>query len=371
MNRYQLTITVEEDLLLASVPAGGNEAVSLPYVPGTVLRGALARPHAPGPSMVPDDAFRKAFLSAKILFLDALPYKTEWGVAQWLPSCAMSCKHCGGFRTGPELRHGMFSRFETIPDGEVCPLCNAPLERQSGFYFRMGARFARADIPLHFEAHNELDDNTRKTVEGALYTEFRVPRGTVFMSELRFLEEPDTLDPGRLLPRPGESTQVRLGRSKATAALRCDDHPGADPLEELQEVGEEGICYLMLSSIALVEDSWGRAFRRFDQDTLAAMLLTDTGKLGLQLFDAGEQYTRYCWVSGFNAAQGLPKCRELGLAPGSCGAFLVTDINLARASLTALLTGGGGYRTNEGFGQVLLNPPFLKGWADEERKHGR
>ena len=362
MTRWSVFITAESDLLLPQVPGGGNETRSLPYIPGSVLRGALASRHVLRPGDVPDPAFLATYCSPDVIFIDAFPF-TDSGAVHRLPLSARTCKRRPGFRplgantTDGNVSHGVWDEFE---DGRVeCPACSASLEPCSGWWYyadRESNELKRWEGTLRQESHTEIEDDTGHAKEGVLFTELRIPRGRKFAGEIRVLTDHPT--PKEFLSLPvNASINLYVGRrgGRVSVEWATEDR---DPAQDVDGLRENDIVKLVLRSPAIVEDDFGRPLRRFDAQTLAALLgRTQDDGVGLEYL--GQQYSAPHWVHGWNAAHGMPKARELALAAGSCAAFSVRDQAEAATSLRTLLHRGGGFRTNEGFGQVAMNPPFF------------
>jgi len=343
---WSIHLKAETDLLLTDTSRVGNVLASAAIVPGSTLRGALASFHAPPPGAVPTADFLAAFFSPQVVFTDAYPTNPRnYRDAVAVPLSATTCNLSRGFLHDPG-GHGVYDRFTR--EHSRCQLCEQPMEAYRGLVYPpdQGGAPRACQVGLIQRPHNEIGAEGR-TRDAALFTELRLPRGTVLHGEIR-LAAPvalleDWLDGGpRVLP-----LGRRGGRARATFTLDEDWRP--EGIEDLDE-GIDSVR-LVLTSPAILEDGFGRSLRRFDDLALAALAGRAPWDTGLELF---EQFSALRQVGGWNAAHRLPKTVDLALDRGSCGFFLVTDLVKARQTLESLLTFGGGARTWEGFGQVAL-----------------
>ncbi|HID08331.1 MAG TPA: CRISPR-associated RAMP protein Csx10, partial [Armatimonadetes bacterium] len=136
MERLKVTIKARAPLCFSERRPAGQFRESTEYVPGTVLRGAVAM------LMLQDGrgnskAFQELFDGRRpAVFTNAYPAPCV------LPATAMSCKAEGGFRT--ENKHGIIDTlierlcFEALkPAGMLyapkCSHCGMRMERHTGF----------------------------------------------------------------------------------------------------------------------------------------------------------------------------------------------------------------------------------------------
>jgi len=356
MKQWIIHLEAKSDLLIPSLPTGGNESESVSFIPGSALRGAFAAGRAPGHGSQPDDGFAAAFLSPHVVFCDAVPVPVGSGAAfRPVPLSAMTCKRRPGFPA--DEGHGVYGRFRG-PCPPECPECRAPMERFAGWYSRSDGQLRSFSPSFAQQAHVGLDDHTGQAAEGALFTEFRIPRETKLEGAIRLLSdeehEIESLEQYLGL-RAGADDTLYVGRGGGRVKAWFSTS-NQDPTSGLSELRDGQLVELVLESPAIVQDDFGRCLRSLDVNALAAMLHIQPAALGLRCV---KHYAFTHWVWGWNGAHDLPKPRDLALARGSCGVFEVTDAKSAKSNLESLLTRGGGFRTNEGFGQVAVADPEI------------
>jgi CRISPR-associated protein Csx10 len=172
---FKLTLTAESPLSFSQSKPGGIFQRSLPYIPGSALRGTLAGQLLAGACadhrahhFDPDCDFCRIFLGPEAaVFTNAYPVKLKGraegeppvadGMVEVLPATAVSCKQKGGFQplnfhalredVKADPSHGVFDTlidrlcWETLqPAGLVysptCPVCGGRVKVFGGFYVR-------------------------------------------------------------------------------------------------------------------------------------------------------------------------------------------------------------------------------------------
>ncbi len=203
---FRLIITAESPLSFSQNKPGGIFQSSLPYVPGSALRGALAGRLLRGSHAAHKDhqfdegcGFCQVFLGpGAAVFTNAYPARDPGEEIEVLPATAVSCKQKSGFllseaaleKEGDESDppHGVFDTlidrlcWETLePAGLVyhpsCPVCRERVEAYGGFY----TRHAHGDHADHYHKR-EVDQrlltrvaiNRRRMVaeDGLLYSPY-------------------------------------------------------------------------------------------------------------------------------------------------------------------------------------------------------
>lgn len=382
-------LAIEVTLKSPIVPGGrkptGQTIQSIQHVPGGLLRGAVAdRWLADSEAGEPDDDFREVFLSS-----DAGIFRNCYPGASVLPATAIGCKDFAGFPAADDTeKHDIFDTLlERLVAEEAnmlynptCPHCddNGRVEAQSGFYAqsdegcekrilntRLLTRVAinrqrkvAADELLY--NLNAIDPLSVKGEKISLYGSARIPSALVS-------KVADTLQ--KQVRRLGGGSSRGLGRVCVEVNRRSD----ADSLEQrisdfntalekiwqtyssLPHVNMKAFTRtyfsIALQSDAILQENWQSSM------TLTAEMLQEmTGCMAevtlIRSFASSD------YVSGWNAAWGLPKETDLTTRIGSVFVFHVTDIDTWIPALETLEEIGVGNRREEGFGQILICDPF-------------
>jgi len=381
---YRLAVTVylREPLLIAQHALAGNQFEARPLIPGSALRGALARRVAQRYELEPGqgayDDFVSLFFRDAVRFPTLLPARISGNgllPAIMAPRDLVTCSIYPDFAAGEGHGHWFLTR-----EGPTeCVTCGQPPH---------GARVKLAAVedflPLQsrpeafrplaqVEMHPSIDrESKRVRREGGLYSYLALEAGQYFVGEMTCANE----DAWRALcemaglPGEGEPVPLRLGRARGRGHGQALVHfrplaktalsPWvAKPLGArvpLTDGRLAGPLVMTLLTDTILTDAWGRCQTGFSPEVLRQ-------ELGLPGLEVGQAFCATRPVDGFNDYLGLPRSRDLALAAGS-------SVSLRLASTPAdLLTllekverEGIGLRRNEGFGVVAFNHPVYQDW---------
>ena len=201
-SHIKVTIKAEGPLLFSERKPGGIFQQSLPYVPGSVLRGALAALELGGqkhelPHEGEDCQFCQLFLNdGAAVFTNAYPVRDSTDEVQVLPATAVSCKNNSGFlppmsvsgKKDKDSPHGVFdtlierfcwemlqpSAFVYSPN---CPVCRGRVEAYKGFYVRhnhgdYGAHYHKRDVDQRLLTRVAINRRRMVAEDGLLYSPF-------------------------------------------------------------------------------------------------------------------------------------------------------------------------------------------------------
>jgi CRISPR-associated protein Csx10 len=305
-----VTVTARQPLALGVASEVSFFTDSHPYVPGSVLRGALAAAWIAdyGPPAAGTDHAREF----QRLFDGAIRFGPLYPVGSHrTPLSVLRCK----YPINPGCAAAAVdAAFEAVGP---CPGCDRPLEPSKG----------ELDTPTDARprrvVRTSIDQDTMRAKEGELYAHAAIPAGTVLTGTLygrdRWLEQP---------------RELRLGgrRSVGGAAdYTATPATGTPPPATAELV-------IRLASPAVFVDIAGRP--RLDPDP--TLDLPD----GVHIERAWVR--RMIW-SGWHAASRLPKPPDLCATPGST--YRLTGAPQVLADLAErLLRDGVGLRRVEGFG---------------------
>jgi CRISPR-associated protein Csx10 len=335
----ELIAVARQGLAVGGPAEVGFDKGTLPYVPGSTVRGALATAWI-RQNGIPDpvNPLRDEFIS---LFEGAIRYGPLFQEGTAItPLSAAWCKYpatpgCGAWSA------------DVAVDGDaaMCPHCGKGTETGKGEV--TGVRVRQI-------LRTRLDEAGRAE-DGNLYARHELESRLTYRGWLAGQH-----------PWLAEPREVWLGGRTSTCGL-ADIRVAGDPDAASHTVAAspraDGALVIKLASPAVIVDEAGRP----TLDPAAEILR------GLDL--AGLRGSR-CWgrparVGGWHAASGLPKPVELALAMGSV-AVLHRGEEPGQEQLRRLAAEGIGLRRAEGFGSVEVNPvpwrrslPPPAGEADE------
>jgi CRISPR-associated protein Csx10 len=404
----RLTITAEAPLAFSDRKPGGVFQRSLPYVPGSALRGALAAHLLEGPYAAhredhpfdPTCDFCRVFLGPEAaIFTNAYPVRDVRDEVQALPATAASCKRKSGFSG-----HGVFDTlvdrlcWEALePAGLVynptCPLCRSRVKAWGGFY----VCHRHGDQPIHYHQRNvdqrlltRVAINRRRMVaeEGLLYSPYVISemveqdrhgpnekrryQATAFVGYVWGLPEGFDADQLEQLKAVGGRSSQGLGHVSIQAEKMEAGGEGAIVIEErvaaldktlaeawehYQRLGgsgqvKNGLYFsLSLRSDAVLRTLDGLPTMVFD----AAMLAQATG-IKAELVHS---FASFGYGGGWQSAWGLPKPSQVLTRAGSVYVFRSDGLTQADyQALARLEVQGIGDLAPEGYGQVRVSDAF-------------
>lgn len=421
MKRIDLTITARSPLAIGRQKPGGSVSEVEHYIPGIVVRGAIAgfmlrqaQQSDTDLSQDPESDFKALFMDGKALFLNAYPALAEIndtlqvqpGV-QVLPATALSAKNGGGFKPKNGVFDSLIDRFCAEQQGRIydpnCPQDGDRVDPFKGFYSRSGKQYyshavntrlltrvginrrratAEESILYSIEVLDEFKRHTNKA--GTLQVEPMVFLGSIWMQEDDLAETLcDYLQNYCNEFRLGNSASRGLGKvtlkavkqdvSSTVPARIQNFNQALDNRWKLWKLfGSSQNCptkerlffTVDLQSDAILTEQWRRttviseSMLQSRLQTLLALNGSDARLEGnLQLHAV---YSSYDYRSGWNAAWGLMKDVELTTQYGSVYLFSI-DRDQQTSWLQALEQldfWGIGDRTAEGFGHVKVCDEF-------------
>lgn len=394
-------VTLKSPLVTGGRKPTGQAVEAVQYIRGGLMRGAIAKAWlADSENGEPDDDFRRLFLND-----DAGIFRNCYPGPNVLPATAVGCKDFSGFRKvgeGQDEAHGIFDTLlERIVAENAgwlyqpnCPHCDeGRVESQGGFYEQAGEfyekrtlntrlltrvainrqrKVAEDELLYHLNAVDPLSKNGREvTLKGSS----RVPSKLV-------RKVADTLQ--KRVRRLGGGTSRGLGRVCVKVLSKyehlapldkriCDFNKSLGMLWEAYshlptvEVGAFSGTYfsvnLQSDAILTSEDGWQRSM------VLTAPMLKEMANCDTEV-TLIRSFASYDYVSGWNAAWGLPKETDLVTRMGGVFVFHTTDIDSWMPKLKTLEDIGVGYRREEGFGQILICHPFHLRTRDDVKSEG-
>jgi CRISPR-associated protein Csx10 len=316
-----VTVRARQRLHLGIRPDSGWVSDSYPFVPGSVLRGALAAAWIAEqpPSIAPgDDPDFQALFEGSIrfgpLFTDP---RSLW------PLSVFRCK----YSPTPECAASVYDAAFSDDRPETCR-CGSPLEQSKGK--TDGETVERTQVQMVPEQDVALD--------GGLFSRRAIPAGTELRGHIVGDHPWLATEPVRLVRLGGRRSTSGLAEVTLSATAQVPGHGGLD--------ADRNRLVLRLLSPAIFIDGWGRPRWRPDEERLAQVL-------GVPVELAAE-WVRPVAVGGWHVVSNMPKSREFAVAAGS---VYVLKLGAAPEAdrLHELWRRGLGIRRSEGFGWVSLD----------------
>lgn len=346
-------MTLEQPLLVPGLVGEPNSATSLPYVPGSQIRGALIGAYlrsvdsgSESYDLLEDEQAQRLFFSGRVRYLNAYP-ETDSG-ARMLPTPLswQTRKRDPGPITdrvnaeadaAREKREAVSQPFCSIAD-ETVELFN-PSRR----------------ISVHTQRAPKMGRATRQ--EGAVFRYNALAAGQRFRG-LVLIEGTEHRDDDRAtIQQLLTAGDLALGKSRSAGYGQV----AVDDLEPLSTAVEAGVppeqmpdepvssCIVTLLSDALVRDPCTGQPQADPSAAMEAEMGLEPGTLTLS-----DRFWETRLVGGFNRKWGVPLPQEPGLAAGSVFRIKCSG-GVAPGALQKIVEQGIGERRVEGFGRVAID----------------
>ncbi len=330
----RVTIKLSQPAALGTAVRKAGVQPTLDYLPGTVLRGALAARwiavhDVPTVTNSRQGEFVRLFegdvVFGPLLPPDSIPMPRSCWIHKYEPEpgCPLWIDEATGAST---------------PAHRQCTHCGEQVQRASGELTTIrDGRLAGATSTVE-DTHVEIDDADRAK-DGQLFTRRRLGRGQSFHGHLT--GPAADVD---LAASLGEILWLG-GRRSTSGRARLHHDPTSAP--RTLAMSDSQTLVLRLASPGIFVDELGRP-----QPAPGDGELSDV--LGVHA-TVERPWTRWMTVSGWHVASGLPKPTEVAVSPGSTYRVTCADTPAPEA-LHALAARGLGLRRIEGYGALIPGP---------------
>ena len=373
--RYKMVLTAESPVAILRSRASSQFVKTLDYLPGSTIRGAFAEIFI-NKRGTQDDNFQRIFVDEKIRFSDFLPGYDD-SHSQLLPNTARACKR-HGLRHPESLTDQLLEQILRRKQSEkkMCPTCGEPLDRVSG-YISKASSIEPISPGRQLRMHVGISRITGSAMHGLLFSYEMLTEGKMLSSAetqpLRFTgnltasesEAQEIFEALWNVVPQREHLSVGKARTRGLGELSIESIEERTPNDDLNERWKEyndkayslgadtGKCYfsITLNSHLSLRDHLGRP------------VLGNIRPVDLGLPDTIERCAAFLTpevVSGWNAAQGLPKPDIHALGRGGVMAFCAPNYLESELveELRRLESDGVGEHLAKGFGQLTVCDPF-------------
>jgi CRISPR-associated protein Csx10 len=350
------TLHLKEPVLATALDGDPNSAVSLPYIPGSMVRGALVAHYLaqnPTADLAADPKGRKLFLNEQTRYLNAYPvigqarrralptplsWKVQKGTAQLKTFTVYDLSQ------DPEGPEPEDDDWQARPvDAPFCDWRNNALTLYS----------PKKQVQIHTQRDRKMGRATES--QGAVFRYEALALGQDFGGVILCADEAVADELKSLL----ETASLLLGGSQSAGYGRADivrlstgpvqpEVPGT-----VSAIAAGDQFTITLLSDALLRDAQGQYTGTLTSDILGAYLGTLAQPVSVQAVPE-LTHTKAGIVGGFNCKWGLPLPQTPVACMGSVFTFEAIEA-IAADKLKALVANGIGERRAEGFGRLALN----------------
>jgi CRISPR-associated protein Csx10 len=411
--RIRLTIIARSPLALSKRKPGGQFRESYDYIPGSVIRGAMAG--AMLDSGQGDSAlFAKLFLADRpAIFTNAYPQAREEAFRETrvIPITAMSCKdpEGRGFATENKKKehHGVFDtlidrvccellRPAALVYSPNCPECGGLVDRLDGFYAESYSQYRQPQVRQRLLTRVALSRRRGVAEDELLYSPMVIAEATrkrenerteyhdsVFVADVwadlaeeeseqltEILKGIDRLGGGgsrglgavtiepKITLRGSDDVEARVAAFNAAMKGRWALYERLAPQREPEVNPRQGVFFTInLEADAILKTSDWQPTMVFDEGALRAA----TGMEAKLV----RSFAFYDYRGGWNTAWGLPKDTEVVTKMGSVYLFWAQGLDYA--ALAKLEREGIGEACAAGFGRVRICDEFHTIFREEAK----
>jgi len=370
--RYRVFATAETPFAISVRRATGNDLDTQRFIPGTVIRGALAAAYL-AEHNEPDAAFHALFLQKLVRFGDL-----RIGDARPWP---LSVRQCAAKPDEhPKIDNLLRAGAEGVlpiecQDPEENPEDRPKLEPPQGYYrFKQPdpsrvLQYCGEEVGSRRLAHAEIDPLFLKARPGQFHSSQLVDQAQEFSG---FFHARDEGEAALLsLIGKGRDVYVGRGRSRGQGRVRVSIFEEAarspsrirDKIERMNQVArrlggqnDSVVFSCTLDSATVLYDRWLRP-----RSCLEARDLGLAPAANEEPYEIVAQFQRTAPITGWHAKGGLPKSETVAVSPGSCFLFRrhrCADPEVEYQRLAVIFAGleecGVGERLDEGFGEVTF-----------------
>lgn len=348
-------VVLDEPVLASSLDGDPNDAESYPYLPGSLLRGALIRRYRQTPNTrldATDDDFRRLFLDSTCRFLNAYPM-------------------LDGYRSLPVPRSWHLKKADEVETDRTIQDFAVDEPQDNEQYRLLPRPFCWLDANAEqvmvlapdkqFQVHTQRNAKKGRATEdeGAVFRYAALAEGQRFAAAILCDHDADAATLQALL-----SDELLLGGSRTGGYGRARIENVYEEDMNWREAGmayegelDDGILTITLLSPALLRANHG--CHAVSPQVLTEALDACLKSSGITLPEPHKAFLAAEPVGGFNRTWNLPLTQALACVAGSVLVYLNT--RLSDTARQQLENHGIGERRAEGFGRVAVN------WAGQEQ----
>jgi CRISPR-associated protein Csx10 len=366
MKAITFLLKTEQPLLATSFQGDPNSDVSYPYIPGSMIRGALISrylklPGKSGVDIVADETSRRLFFDGTTRYLNAyINSQEDW---RSLPTLLSWRKEKGKEFKDTKDKIDVYD-LSVSKENDL----QSPKSLNEPFWVEDGKNIRLYSVDRRINIHNlrdrrkgrsasdKLDPITRQVIEerdGEIFRYDAIDVGQIFQGVILY-DEVDEKTIQDLL----NISDIWLGgsRSAGYGHVKISDVKINNSWTEIkispEKRNSDNILKITLLSDLILRDDCGQ-YAAIPPTQLIAEFL---GKQSEDLEKSLNQYKTYMdsvFVGGFNRKWGLPLPQILGVKAGSV--FVYENVAFTAKQICQLETIGMGERRAEGFGRVAVN----------------
>ncbi len=364
---FQATIQVDSPLALTVRRATGNDIDTLRYIPGGTIRGALAMSFLEGPGHKAEDpCFQAVFNGPNAVRFGDLRVSH----AQPWPLSARICARFPDEHRAVDRLLLLAQRGEAVRE---CRACDSKMITAEGYVrwvrnAKGATHYSTMPVATRRTAHVQIDPQLLRAKHGQFFSSNAMEPGQALKGWISANGE--AAEHFKTLVGGERELYLGRGRSRGQGRTRLQvDEIGPPDMNTAQarieqfnrearrlypEFQNQLLFSCTLRSHAILFDEW-----------LLSRSWLEATDLGLKEFQLLSWFSSEAGVTGWHAAENLPRAEMHAMASGSCFLFgreatgnLEQDCRMLAKIAVELETNGIGERRAEGFGEVRCCDEF-------------
>ncbi|MGB3510612.1 MAG: RAMP superfamily CRISPR-associated protein [Microcoleaceae cyanobacterium] len=365
MKAITFLLTTKEPVLATSFSGDPNSDVSYPYLPGSMIRGALIgrylkREGLQNTDILTNETVRRLFFDGTTRYLNAYPNSRR------------------NLRTFPMLLSWRKEKGEELKDESDSieiydfsvdkPELNSPKSVGENFWVEEGGYVILYSVSRRINIHNsrhrgkgrsvpdKINHQTGQVIEkgeGEIFTYDAIDSNQTFQGVI-LCEDNDEetilnlINQSKII-RLGGSISAGYGQTEITQVISNSDwhEIGIAPEERTNN-----ILKITLLSDLIFRDNWGQYVAMPPTNLLAEILGKESEELESSL-NQNKTYMNSTLIGGFNRKWGLPLPQVPAVAAGNV--FVYENVEVSPEKIQELERAGIGERIVEGFGRIAIN----------------
>jgi len=304
-----------------------------------------------------------------------------------MPLSAFGCKYDAGMERGG---HGFIGgAVNSLAESKACPTCEAPLKQCrdiSYYYLNSSNKPKPIRTKKEIYIYHGTERATKRAKDSALYSYTSICNGEMFLGWMsgekdqissfwKLLKKSDKVKDGE--DDSKLQCNLRIGRAKKRRGyLKCTmklvthgcEPETVHPLfysEAYPSLRDDGLLIIVLQTPAIILcNELFRPVTTFESDNI----FSDCSFKESISKQNDKEFSATSIIDGWSGIHRLPRVPDVAISEGSTFSFKLEnssiDDNAKRElenELAKIQASGIGERKNEGYGQILINPPFHRG----------
>ena len=346
MKAITFLLTTKEPVLATSFQGDPNSDVSYPYLPGSMIRGALIGRYLKSEGLqstdiLTNETIRRLFFDGTTRYLNAYPNSRR--NLRTFPMLLSWRKE-----KGEELKDES-DRMKVYDFSKEKSELNSPKSVGEYFWVKEDGYVRLYSVSRRINIHNSRDRKKGRSTdnEGEIFRYDAIDSNQTFQGVILCEDK----DEKTILDLINQSNIIRLGGSISagygqTEITEVTSHSDWNEIIIAPEKRANNTLKITLLSDLIFRDKWGQYVAMPPTHLLSE-------RLGISLEKPKLAYTNTTLIGGFNRKWGLPLPQVPAVAAGSV--FVYENIEISPETIQELEREGIGERRVEGFGRIAIN----------------